>query len=49
MGVLIKAMRDVIDDGARGMTLKELKTSEKKFNAAADRAVAARKRRRDTA
>jgi len=49
MGVLIKAMRDVIDDGARGMTPKELKESERKFNAALDRAVAARKRRGETA
>lgn len=46
---LLDTMRDVIEDGARGMTPKERKESEKKFNAALDRAVAARKRRRETA
>ena len=49
MDTLIDTMRDVIEDGARGMTPKERKESEKKFNAALDRAVAARKRRRETA
>jgi len=46
---LLDTLRDVIEDGARGMTPKELKESEKKFNAALDRAVAARRRRRETA
>lgn len=49
MDTLLDTMKDVIEDGARGMTPKELKESEKKFNAALDRAVAARKRRRETA
>ena len=49
MDTLLDIMRDVIEDGARGMTPKERKESEKKFNAALDRAVAARKRRRETA
>jgi len=49
MDALLNTMRDVIEDGARGMTPKEHKQSEKKFNAALDRAVAARKRRRETA
>ena len=46
---LVDTMRSIIEDGARGMTSKERKESEKKFNAALDRAVAARKRRRETA
>jgi hypothetical protein len=46
---LLDTMRDIIEDGARGMTPKELEESEKKFNAALDRAPAARKRRRETA
>ena len=45
----LDTLRNVIDEGARGMTPKELAESEKKFNAALDRAVAARKRRRETA
>jgi hypothetical protein len=49
MDTLLDTMRDVIEDGARGMTPKGRKESEKKFNAALDRAVAARKRRRETA
>lgn len=49
MDKLLDTMRDVIDEGARGMTPQELKESEKKFNAALDRAVASRKRRRETA
>jgi hypothetical protein len=49
MDTLLDSMRDVIDEGARGMTPKELAESEKKFNAALDRAVGARKRRRETA
>lgn len=46
---LLDTMRDIIEDGARGMTPKERLESEKKFNAALDRAVASRKRRRETA
>jgi hypothetical protein len=46
---LLDTMRDVIEDGARGMTPKERKESEKNFNAALERAFAARKRRRETA
>ena len=46
---LLDTMRGVIEDGARGMTPKELEDSERKFNLALDRAVASRKRRRETA
>jgi hypothetical protein len=46
---LLDTMRGVIDEGARGMTPKDLEESERKFNAALDRAVASRKRRRETA
>jgi len=46
---LLDTMRDIIEDGARGMTPKEQQESEKKFNSALDRAVASRKRRRETA
>lgn len=49
MDKLLDTLRNVIDEGARGMTPKEFAESEKKFNAALDRAVAARKRRRETA
>ncbi len=49
MDALLDKMAEIIDEGARGMTPKELEESEKKFNAALDRAVAARKRRRETA
>ena len=49
MDTLLDTMRNIIDEGARGMTPQELKESEEKFNAAIDRAVAARKRRRETA
>ena len=43
MDTLLDTMRNVIEDGAREMTPKERQESEKKFNAALDRAVAARK------
>jgi hypothetical protein len=49
MNQLLDTMRDVIDDGARGMTPKELADSERNFNSALDGAVASRKRRRETA
>jgi hypothetical protein len=40
MDALMDTMRDVIEDGACGVTPKERKESEKKFNAVLDRAVA---------
>jgi hypothetical protein len=46
---LLDTMRDIIEEGAQGMTPKELDDSERKFNLALDRAVASRKRRRETA
>ena len=46
---LLDTMRDMIEEGARGMTPKELEDSERKFNLALDRAVASQKRRRETA
>jgi hypothetical protein len=46
---LLDTMRDIVEDGAREMTPRELEESEKKFNAALDRAVASRKRQRETA
>lgn len=46
---LLGTMRNIIEEGARGMTPKELEESERNFNAALDRAVASRKRRRETA
>jgi hypothetical protein len=49
MDKLLGTMRDVIEEGARGMTPNELEESESKFNAALERAVASRKRRRETA
>ncbi len=38
-----------LEEASKGMTLRELRESEKKFNATLDRAVAARKSRRETA
>ena len=49
MDTLLDTMRGVIEDGARGMTPKERKESEKKFNAALDRVAASSKRPRETA
>jgi hypothetical protein len=46
---LVNTLRNIIEDGAHGMPPKERKESERKFNAALDSAVAARKRRRETA
>jgi hypothetical protein len=46
---LLDTMRGIIEDGAREMTPKEMEESERKFNAVLDRAVASRKRRRETA
>jgi hypothetical protein len=38
-----------LEKASKGMTLRELREREKKFNATLDRAVAARKSRRETA
>ena len=46
---LLDTMRGIIGEGAREMTPTELEDSERKFNNALDRAVASRKRRRETA
>jgi hypothetical protein len=46
---LLDTLEEVIEDGAKGMNPKERRDSEEKFNAALDRAVAARTRRRETA
>jgi hypothetical protein len=42
-------IRDIIEDGAREMTPKEMEESERKFNPVLDRAGASRKRPRETA
>jgi len=49
MDKLLDTFAEVIDSGAQKMTPRELRESEKNFNAALDRAVAARKRPRETA
>ena len=49
MDALLDTMRDIIEDGAREMTPRERQESEKNFSFALDRAVASRKRRRETA
>lgn len=49
MDSLLETFGEVIDAGAERMKDAELRESEKKFNGAVDRAVAARKRRRETA
>lgn len=46
---LLDTLEEVIQDGAKGMNAKERRDSEEKFNAALDRAAAARTRRRETA
>ena len=48
MTKLLDSFAEIIDSGAKKMNARELRESEKKFNAALDRAVAARKRRRET-
>jgi hypothetical protein len=48
MGSLLETFGEVIDAGAKDMNQAELRESEKKFNAAVDRAVAARKPPRET-
>jgi hypothetical protein len=47
MNKLLDTMRDIIEEGARRMTPKEMEESERKFHAIVDRV--ARKRRRKTA
>jgi len=49
MDKLLDSFAEVIDSGAEKMSPRELRESEKKFNEIVDRAVAARKRRRETA
>jgi len=49
MDKLLDSFGEVIDSGAENMSPRELRESEKKFNQIVDRAVAARKRRRETA
>jgi hypothetical protein len=49
MESLLETFKEVIDSGARKMDDAQLRESEKKFNDAVDRAVAGRKRRRETA
>jgi hypothetical protein len=49
MDALLETFGEVIDAGAANMDESQLKASEKKFNDAVDRAVAVRKRRRETA
>ena len=46
---LLDSFAEVIDSGAEKMSPRELRESEKKFNEIVDRAVVARKRRRETA
>ncbi len=49
MDELLDSFGEVIDSGAKKMDSLELRESEKRFNEIADRAVASRKRRRETA
>lgn len=49
MDSLLEAFAETIDAGAQGKTHDQLRTSEKQFNDAVDRAVAAHKQRRETA
>ena len=46
---LLDNFRTMLEKSSKGKTKKQLEESEKKFNAALDRAVAARKSRRETA
>jgi hypothetical protein len=48
MGSLLETFGEVIDSGSEKMSEAELRESEKKFNAAVDRAVASRKQPRET-
>ena len=45
----LETMGEVIDRGAAKMNREQLRQSEKKFNAAIDRAAPVRKRRRESA
>jgi hypothetical protein len=49
MDELLHSFGEVIDSGAEKMDSTELRESEKRFNQIADRVVASRKRRRETA
>jgi hypothetical protein len=49
MDELLDSFGEVIDSGAEKMNPSELHESEKRFNEIVDRAVASRKRRRETA
>lgn len=49
MDELLDSFGEVIDSGAEKMSPSELRESEKRFNEIADRVVASRKRRRETA
>jgi len=49
MDTLLETFGEIIDSGAEKMSPAELRESEKRFNEIIDRAVAARKRRRETA
>lgn len=49
MDELLDSFAEVIDSGAEKMNSDQLRKSEEKFNAIVDRAVASRKRRRETA
>jgi hypothetical protein len=48
MGSLLETLGEVIDSGSEKMSEAELRESEKKFNAAVDRAVASRKQPSET-
>jgi hypothetical protein len=49
MESFLETFEEVIDSGARKMDDAQLRKSEKKINEIVDRAVAVRKRRRETA
>lgn len=49
MAKLLDSFAEIVDSGAQKMSPRELRESEKKFNQILDRAVASRKRRRETA
>ena len=49
MDKLLGTLEGIIKDGAKEMTPEQLRDSEAKFNKALDRAVVARKQRRETA
>lgn len=49
MDELLDSFTEIIDSGAEKMSPRELRESEKRFNEILDRAIAARKQRRETA